>query len=131
MSVLCDQEISLKILSRVVSWLVILLSLRWSSSLYRAQIFPIMQSIVVQGALGRIESIDFNTKYKDLKATIVSDFHLLQLQQTQNKTVNSHNSVKYHCDKIQELVIMLSLFKETSALMIDTIKCIKSQCFFK
>ena len=108
-----SQGLMRKIQSRLVSRAIALLGIRWSSSVHRAQIGPIVQSIVVQGGLGGIES---DAKYKELKsASVKGDFHLLQqIQQTQNKTA------KQHRDKIQELVAVL--FEETTDPMLAAIK---------
>jgi hypothetical protein len=88
-----DQGIMRKIQAGCVSWLVNLLGNRWSSSLFRAQVSPIVQHLVVQNGLGGIDSCE---KYSACKtATHKSEFYSLQsIQQTQNKTA------KQHCDKI-------------------------------
>jgi len=108
-----DQAIMRKIQSRVVSRLVVLLGIRWSSSLHRGQVGPIVQNIVVQGALGGVST---DAKYKELKAASVKgDFHFLQqIQQTQNKTA------KQHRDKIQEIIT--ALFEDTTDPMVNDIK---------
>ena len=113
MELLADQGISRKIQSRVVSRLIVLLGMRWSSSLHRAQISPIVQSIVVQDALGGIDS---DAKYKELKAASVKgDFHMLQhIQHAQNKTAKNYR------DRIQELV--MALFEESFDPMVNEIK---------
>jgi hypothetical protein len=46
-----DQGIMLKIQAGYVSWLVNLLGIRWSSSLFRGQVSPIVQHLVVQNGL--------------------------------------------------------------------------------
>ncbi len=54
-----DQVIMRKIQAGCVSWLVNLLGIRWSSSLFRAQVSPIVhdvQHLVVQNGLGGIDS---------------------------------------------------------------------------
>ncbi len=93
-----DQGIMRKIQAGCVSWLVNLLGISWSSSLFRAQFSPIVQHLVVQNGLGGIDSSE---KYSACKtATNKSEFYFLQsIQQTQNKTV------KQHSDKIRELVM--------------------------
>ena len=108
-----DQAIMRKIQSRVVSRLVVLLGIRWSSSLHRGQVGPIVQNIVVQGALAGVST---DAKYKELKAASVKgDFHFLQqIQQTQNKTA------KQHRDKIQEIIT--ALFEDTTDPMVNDIK---------
>ena len=102
-----------KIQSRVVSRLVVLLGIRWSSSLHRGQVGPIVQNIVVQGALAGVST---DAKYRELKAASVKgDFHFLQqIQQTQNKTA------KQHRDKIQEIIT--ALFEDTTDPMVNDIK---------
>ena len=76
MALLDDQTVSRNIHAKVVNRLVVLLGFRWSSSLHRSQIGPIVQSIVVQGKLG---GVDTDAKYITLKATgVKGDFHMLQ-----------------------------------------------------
>jgi hypothetical protein len=108
-----SQALMRKIQSRLVSRAIALLGICWSSSVHRAQIGPIVQSIVVQGGIGGIGS---DAKYKELKsASVKGDFHLpKQIQQTQNKTA------KQHRNKIQELIA--ALFEETTDPMLDEIK---------
>jgi hypothetical protein len=82
-----DQGIMQKIQAGCVRWLVNLLGIRWSSSLFRGQleVSPIVQHLVVQNGLGGIDSSE---KYSACKtATNKSEFYFLQsIQQTQNKT---------------------------------------------
>ena len=113
-----DQAIMRKIQSRVVSRLVVLLGIRWSSSLHRGQVGPIVQNIVVQGALAGVST---DAKYRELKAASVKgDFHFLQqIQQTQNKTA------KQHRDKIQEIIT--ALFEDTT----DPIQYVEKVYFFR
>ena len=102
-----------KIQAGCVAWLVNLLGIRWSSSVCRAQVAPIVQFLVLRAGLGGIDSSD---KYSACKnAGLKSEFHFLQsIQQTQNKTA------KQHRDKIRELV--MEFFTATSDKMINTIK---------
>ena len=102
-----------KIQAGCVAWLVNLLGIRWSSSVCRAQVAPIVQYLVLRQELGGIDSSD---KYSACKnANQKSEFHFLQsIQQTQNKTA------KQHRDKIRELV--MEFFTATSDKMINTIK---------
>ena len=99
-ALLADQVVSRFIHGKVVNRLVTLLGLRWSSSLHRQQCSPIVQSIVVQGKLG---GIDTDAKYISLKATgLKGDFHMLQqLQYAHNKTAKNHR------DKVRTLVAAL------------------------
>jgi hypothetical protein len=100
-SLASDQSIMRKIQSRAI----ILLGIRWSSSLHRAQVGPIIQNIVVDGGLGGIISAEQYSQQK--MASVKGDFHLLQqIQQTQNKTQHQHRNM------IQELII--PLFEETN-----------------
>jgi len=108
-----DQGTMRKIQAGCVAWLVNLLGIRWSSSVCRAQVAPIVQYLVLRHELGGIDSSD---KYSACKnANPRSEFHFLQsIQQTQNKTA------KQHRDKIRELV--MEFFTATSDKMINTIK---------
>jgi hypothetical protein len=108
-----DQGNMRKIQSRIVSRLVSLLGVRWSSSLNRGYVGPLVQDIVVTGG---IAGVDSDAKYKDMKASSVKgDFYLLQsIQHTQNKTAKKHR------DKIQDLIV--SFFEKTSDTMINSIK---------
>jgi hypothetical protein len=108
-----DQATMRKIQAGCVAWLVNLLGIRWSSSVCRAQVAPIVQFLVLRAGLGGIDSSD---KYSACKnAGLKSEFHFLQsIQQTQNKTA------KQHRDKIRELV--MEFFTATSDKMINTIK---------
>ena len=113
-ALLADQVVSRFIHGKVVIRLVTLLGLRWSSSLHRQQCSPIVQSIVVQGKQG---GIDTDTKYISLKATgVKGDFHMLQqLQYAHNKTAKNHR------DKVRNLVA--ALFDESfDDPMLDAIK---------
>jgi hypothetical protein len=68
-----DQGIMQKIQCGCVSWLVNLLGIRWSGSLCRGQVAPIVQHIVISNAAK-------------------SEFYFLQsIQQTQNKTAKQHS----------------------------------------
>jgi hypothetical protein len=99
-ALLADQVVSHFIHGKVVIRLVTLLGLRWSSSLHRQQCSPIVQSIVVQGKQG---GIDTDAKYISAKVTgLKGDFHMLQqLQFAHNKTA------KNHCDKVRNIVAAL------------------------
>jgi hypothetical protein len=99
-ALLADQTVSRFIHGKVVIRLVTLLGLRWSSSLHRQQCSPIVQSIVVQGKQG---GIDTDAKYISAKATgVKGDFHMLQqLQFAHNKTAKNHS------DKIRNIVAAL------------------------
>jgi hypothetical protein len=100
-----DQSIMRKIQSRAVSRAIILLGIRWSSSLHRAQVGPIVQNIVVEGGLGGITSAKQYSQQK--MASVKGDFPLLQqIQQTQNKTHHQQRNI------IQELII--PFFEETN-----------------
>jgi hypothetical protein len=108
-----DQGTMRKIQAGCVAWLVNLLGIRWSGSLCRGQVAPIVQHIVISNGLGGIDSSDKYTACKH--AAPKSEFHFLQsIQQTQNKTA------KQHRDKIRELV--MEFFTATSDKMINTIK---------
>ncbi len=76
--------------AKVVNQLIVLLGFRWASSLHQSQIGPIVQSIIVQGKLG---GVDTDAKYITLKATgLKGDFHMLQqLQNAHNKTAKNHS----------------------------------------
>jgi hypothetical protein len=102
-----------KIQAGCVAWLVNLLGIRWSGSLCRGQVAPIVQHLVLRQGLGGIDSSD---KYSACKnAAQKSEFHFLQsIQQTQNKTA------KQHRDKIREIV--MDFFSATSDKIINTIK---------
>jgi len=102
-----------KIQAGCVAWLVNLLGIRWSGSLCRGQVAPIVQHLVLRQGLGGIDSSD---KYSACKnAALKSEFHFLQsIQQTQNKTA------KQHRDKIREIV--MDFFTATSDKIINTIK---------
>ncbi len=63
---LADQTVLWYIHAKVVNRLVVLLGFRWASSLHRSQIGPIVQSIIVQGKLG---GVDTDAKYITMKAT--------------------------------------------------------------
>ena len=108
-----DQATMRKIQAGCVAWLVNLLGIRWSSSVCRAQVAPIVQFLVLRAGLGGIDSSD---KYSACKnAGQKSEFHFLQsIQQTQNKTA------KQHRDKIRELV--MEFFTATSDKIVNTIK---------
>ena len=102
-----------KIQAGCVGWLVNLLGNRWSGSLCRGQVAPIVQHIVISNGLGGIDSSDKYTACKH--AASKSEFHFLQsIQQTQNKTA------KQHRDKIREIV--MDFFSATSDKIINTIK---------
>jgi hypothetical protein len=102
-----------KIQAGCVGWLVNLLGNRWSGSLCRGQVAPIVQHIVISNGLGGIDSSDKYTACKH--AAPKSEFHFLQsIQQTQNKTA------KQHRDKIREIV--MDFFSATSDKIINTIK---------
>ena len=113
MALLSDQAVSRKIHARVVNRLLVLLGLRWSSSLHRSQISPIVQSIVVEGKLC---GIDTDTKYRELKSTgMKGDFHMLQqLQHAHNKTAKNHR------DKVRNLVS--AMFDDSFDPMLEAIK---------
>ena len=113
MALLDDQTVSRNIHAKVVNRLVVLLGFRWSSSLHRSQIGPIVQSIVVQGKLG---GVDTDAKYITLKATgVKGDFHMLQqIQFAHNKTAKNHR------DRVRNLVG--ALFDETFDPMLEAIK---------
>ncbi len=98
-----------KIQASAVSRAVILLGVRWASSLHRAQVGPIVQNIVVT-SLGGVTT---TKRYNELKmASVKGDFHLLQqIQQTQNKTAKQRHNM------IRELIVFL--FKETNDAMIN------------
>ncbi len=83
-----DQGIMRKIQAGCVSWLVNLLGYNWSSSLFRGQVSPIVQHLVVENCLGGIDSSE---EYSACKAaTLESEFYFLQsIQQTQNKTASN------------------------------------------
>ena len=100
MALLADQTVSRFIHGKVVIRLVTLLGLRWSSSVHRQQCGPLVQSIVVQGKLG---GIDTDAKYISAKATgVKGDFHMLQqLQFAHNKTAKNHR------DKVRNIVAAL------------------------
>jgi hypothetical protein len=98
-----------------VSWLVNLLGIRWSGSLCRGQVAPIVQHIVISNSLGGINSSDKYTACKH--AAPKSKFYFLQsIQETQNKTA------KQHRDKIRKLVMEFRFFSATTDKMINTIK---------
>lgn len=107
------QEIMRHIQSCCVSWLVNLLGIRWSGSLFRGQVAPIVQHLVIKNQFAGIDSID---KYNACKHAVPkSEFYFLQvIQQTQNKTA------KQHRDKIREII--MDFFSQTSDKMINTIK---------
>jgi hypothetical protein len=112
-SLASDQSIMRKIQSRALSRAIILLGIRWSSSLHRAQVGPIVQNIVVESGLGGITSAKQYSQQK--MASVKGNFHFLQqIQQTQNKTQHQHRNM------IQELII--PLFEETNDPMVDYIK---------
>ena len=108
-----DQGNMRKIQSRIVSRLVSHLGVRWSSSLNRGYVGPLVQEIVVTGG---IAGVDSDAKYKEMKAASVKgDYYLLQsIQHTQNKTVKKHR------DMIRELIV--SFFEYTSDPMLTDIK---------
>jgi hypothetical protein len=112
-SLASDQSVMRKIQSRAMSRAKILLGIRWSSSLHRAQVGPIVQHIVVDGGLGGITSTEQYSQHT--MASVKGDFHLLQqIQQTQNKTQHQHRNM------IQELII--PFFEETNDPMVYYIK---------
>jgi hypothetical protein len=81
-----DQGMMRKIQGGRVSWLGNLLGIRWSGSLCRGQVAPIVQHVVISNGLGGIDSSEKYTACKHAAAK--SEFHFLQsIQQTQNKTV--------------------------------------------
>ena len=113
-ALLADQTVSRYIHGKLVIRLVTLLGLRWSSSVHRQQCGPIVQSIVVQGKQG---GIDTDAKYISAKATgLKGDFHMLQqLQFAHNKTAKNHR------DKLRNIVA--ALFDESfDDPMLDAIK---------
>jgi hypothetical protein len=106
-----DQGNMWKVQSRIVSRLVSLQAVCWSSSLNRWYVGPLVQEIVVTGG---IAGVDSNAKYKDIKAASVKgDYYLLQsIQHTQNKMAKKHH------DKIQDLIV--SFFEQTSDTMMKS-----------
>ena len=102
-----------KIQARIVPRLVQMLGIRWTSSLHKGHVGPLVQEAVVSCG---IAGVDTDAKYNGLKLkSVKGDLYLVQqIQQTQNKTV------KQHRDKINGLIV--SFFEETTDMMINSIK---------
>ena len=102
-----------KIQARIVPRLVQMLGIRWTSSLHKGHVGPLVQECVVSCG---IAGVDTDAKYNALKLkSVKGDFYLVQqIQQTQNKTIKKHR------DRINDLIV--ALFEETTDKMVNSIK---------